>query len=497
MIRVTIADADPASRSVLADALGAEGHEIVVVRDGESIASAVAGGSPGVLLVDVATLVSKGPAAFGLAGAKAAGTAVIAIADAGDTEGLAAALAAGATDCILRPPDPVIARARVSAAAWAAEARQQAAGADRFVDRLCHEFRTPLAVVREYASILEEGTVDPVTGRQREFLRVIADAAADMARLAADVQDGVRLKSGQLRLDLRPCRVSDVLDPVVPIVETRAAGRGVCFSPQIECPSREVFADEPTIRRVVANLAIAAVKLSPSGGQAVLWARADGASGVEIGVTSGPVAAGAGKEIARRLGWILEGDQAGGDGMGLGLGIVSALVRLHLGRVRAGSDGQGRSTISFVLPGCEPETLLEWYFDRLCEDRPGGRQVFAFRVGWCGELSRQDVWSFLASRCDPWDLVMPVPGEGGLLVVGPSGSVGGWIDRLRRGWDRAVAAGGPVGGIQVDPVGSWSLPRRRKEAQSLLAGVLGRKPAPRRAALPRRQVPSRAARGVG
>jgi len=492
MTRVTIADADPASRAVLADALGVESYEVTLAPDGQDLLRSVAVKSPDVLLVDAATLLSARAEGFAVAGE--GGPTVIAIADPGAAEDLSAA---GATDGILRPLDPVIVRARVRAALAAAEARGQAQAAGRLMDRLCHEFRTPLAVIREYASILEEGAVDPVTGRQREFLRVISDAAADMARLAADAQDGVRLRSGELRLDLRACKVSDILDPVAPIVETRAASRGVRFCPRIECPSREVFADEQTMRRVVANLAIAAVKLSPPGGRVELWARPDGSNGVEISVTSSGVTAGAGQEIARRIGRVLEANP-GGDGMDLGLGIASALVRLNLGVVRVGPDRGGGCTVSFALPGCDPAAILQRYFERLCGGRAVPGRVYAFRVGWSGPLRRHDVWAFLASTCDPGDLVLPVAGERGLLVIGPSGSVGGWIDRLRGCWGRALTAAGRAGDIEVDPVGSWSLPRRRGEAQALLAELLGSKGPGRRGVLrSRRPVPSRAARGVG
>ena len=49
--------------------------------------------------------------------------------------------------------------------------------------RLAHDLRSPLTVILEFTSILQDGLGGPVTLRQKEFLEHIESAASDLSRL--------------------------------------------------------------------------------------------------------------------------------------------------------------------------------------------------------------------------------------------------------------------------------------------------------------------------
>jgi hypothetical protein len=353
--------------------------------------------------------------------------------------------------------------------------------ADGFVRRLCHEFRTPLTVIREYAAIAAAGDAGAVSPRQREFLQIISDAAGDMARLVEDLLDGSRLRAGRLRVGRRPCRVSDIIPPLRPMMAIKAAGRDVRFRRQIDCPSRQVFVDEESLRRVITNLAVGAVDFCPAGGEVVLWARPDG-GGVEVGVTDGDITPAETEGIIRQFRRIEAGPAAEVDGLAPGLSIAGELIRLNLGTIRVSGGSGGGGTFSFALPGCDPAVLLDRYFDCLSGRPEAADRIYAFRVEWPGSRRRRDdVWSFLASTCDPTDLILPVEAEDALLVIGPSGSITGWIDRLWSCWADVAGDDAPAGDIAIEPVGCWSLRRQRPRARSFLAGRVCREAACHRA----------------
>lgn len=72
--------------------------------------------------------------------------------------------------------------------------------AHRFVDDVAHEFRTPLAVIKEFASILSDGIGGEVTTDQRSYLDFISTSARSGGpgrRLSGQQQASVALAAGR------------------------------------------------------------------------------------------------------------------------------------------------------------------------------------------------------------------------------------------------------------------------------------------------------------
>lgn len=55
--------------------------------------------------------------------------------------------------------------------------------AHRFVEDVAHDFRTPLTVIQEFASIMADGIGGDVNEKHREFLDLISCATRDLAEL--------------------------------------------------------------------------------------------------------------------------------------------------------------------------------------------------------------------------------------------------------------------------------------------------------------------------
>ena len=61
--------------------------------------------------------------------------------------------------------------------------------AQEFVDNVSHEFRTPLTVIKEYASLVKDGVVGAGSAEQKQMLTVVEDRADDMNTMVDDMLD--------------------------------------------------------------------------------------------------------------------------------------------------------------------------------------------------------------------------------------------------------------------------------------------------------------------
>ncbi|MEM6733360.1 MAG: histidine kinase dimerization/phospho-acceptor domain-containing protein, partial [Myxococcota bacterium] len=78
------------------------------------------------------------------------------------------------------------------------------ATAHRFVEDVAHEFRTPLAVIQEFAAIMRDGIGGDTSSQQDDYLGFIANASRDLSQLVDDFLDGGKLRAGTLRVARKP-----------------------------------------------------------------------------------------------------------------------------------------------------------------------------------------------------------------------------------------------------------------------------------------------------
>ena len=251
--------------------------------------------------------------------------------------------------------------------------QKQFQGAHQFVDNVSHEFRTPLAVIKEYVEIMRDGTLGPLNDEQVEFAEVVLQRAEDLNIMVNDMLDISKLNAGLLGISRRRCPFEAIVGSCRPVLTSRAKAAGIDLQFDIPSGLPELFADREKISRIIINLAVNAFKFTGEGGQVRVWARNDDtAAQVIVGVKdNGPGIA------PENLKAIFERFRQVGDvrqstkGFGLGLAITKELVDLSLGDISVESRlGEG-STFWFTIPTADPVPLLERFIDRLGISREG------------------------------------------------------------------------------------------------------------------------------
>ncbi len=496
MPKVLIVDDDENSRLALIDALEGEAFTIFEAAGGEAALRVIAEQAPDVILLDIMMP--------GMDGVQVCHTIkqaedtcdipVIMVTALGDEQHVLRGLKVGATDYVPKPFSGQVVRARVRAALRSKLAHDEVAQlvlqvsaknrklaqfadtAERFIDDVSHDFRSPLTVIQEFALIIADGLDGPVTRKQTEHLRIITSAVEDLSRMVDDLLDSSKLRAGSLRVDRRPQSVEEIFSSVRPIISSKARREGVRLQDSIEPDLAEVFADKGRVGRAIVNLAVNAIKFSPKGGEVTLWAKLHEGRDVQIGVTDhGRGMSPEELEVIFNR-FTQTGDQTeSAKGLGLGLCIVKELVELNLGELQVASEpGQGR-TFSFTLPTNEPAVILKRYFGQLA--KATGRQDRLAALPASAEdprLSCKDLHAFLTGTCYPMDLVLDSDDGSSLLAIGLTAEPKLWMRRLCSTWADMVPDNSNERKceISVEHVGSWSYRQERDSVASFLIGLL-------------------------
>lgn len=221
---------------------------------------------------------------------------------------------------------------------------------DIFLATLSHEMRTPLNAIVGWINILKRSGYTEKD--LQEGLDVIERNTKAQVQLIEDVLDVSRIVSGKLRLEIRPCELSEVIAAGIDAVRPAAEARGIALNVQLDPAVTQTRCDAVRIQQVVWNLVSNAVKFTPKGGQVSITLTREH-SGVQMQVSD------SGQGISSDLlPYVFDRFRQADSstrrkfgGLGLGLSIVKHIIEMHGGTIAAASPGEGLgSTFTVRLP---------------------------------------------------------------------------------------------------------------------------------------------------
>jgi signal transduction histidine kinase len=222
---------------------------------------------------------------------------------------------------------------------------------DAFVSTVSHELRTPLTSIVGYLELLNEGGLGPVPDDLSQGLSVIERNVGRLRELVEDLLTLSAYDAEQVRLQLRPLDLAEVLADSVEDLGETAAERGLELVVTVEEDLPPVLADPTHLQRVLQNLISNAIKFSHDGDQVVLSL---GHQDSEVVLTISDTGIGIPAEEQDQLfSRFFRSSLAVEDeiqGTGLGLALVRTVVEWHEGSVHVDSvEGQG-TTVTVRLP---------------------------------------------------------------------------------------------------------------------------------------------------
>lgn len=209
-----------------------------------------------------------------------------------------------------------------------------------------HQVKTPLGIIRGYATLLREGFYGQVTDQQREILSKIEFATEDVLTLVDNLIDLRKVEEGRIQYQMDHCDFAQLARQAAQEMGHMAMAKGLNLS--FTGPENRVmvYGDEQKLRHVVQNLVDNAIKYTEKGsiavkvqerGNAILLSVADSGLGIPPKVI--PLLF---EEFVRdeRLKKIR--------GSGMGLHIAKIFIEAHHGKIWAESAGEGKGSTFYV-----------------------------------------------------------------------------------------------------------------------------------------------------
>jgi len=218
-----------------------------------------------------------------------------------------------------------------------------------FISVISHELKTPVALIKGYASTLRREDAQWDQDTVLESLAIIEEESDHLDRLINNLLEASRIQSGTLKLEMSDVSIPRLAAKAVDRFRVQTAKHELTLDFPPDFPP--LLADEERLQEVFSNLISNAIKYSPQGGTIRVGGRVHG-DHAELFVSD----EGRGIPLAnqsRLFEPFYRVDSSLGrrtQGVGLGLFLCKAVVEGHGGRIWVDSAPGKGATFRFTLP---------------------------------------------------------------------------------------------------------------------------------------------------
>ena len=222
-----------------------------------------------------------------------------------------------------------------------------------FLSTVSHELRTPLTAVLAHLDIVQKQDVDEAT--RQNSLNIIHQELNRLARLVQDMLQLGRLEMSEA-VEKQPLDLFVVAESAVAEVILMAEAKNIAISLEATAPLPRVSGDADKLKQAFLNVLDNSIKYGHAGDQIKIRLKPE-TDGVQVVIQD------TGPGIPQKhLPYVTERlyrAHKDSEGSGVGLAIVTEILRLHGARLDIESpyDEETGVRVSFLLPTNEPEPV--------------------------------------------------------------------------------------------------------------------------------------------
>ena len=220
-----------------------------------------------------------------------------------------------------------------------------------FVSNVSHEMKTPIAIIKNYAQLLQTGQASEE--QRKEYAKEIEDAAARLSSLISNILKLNKLENQRITPEIEVYDVCRQLCESIFLFEDAIEEKEINLEADIEDEAM-IKADASLVELVWNNLLSNAVKFTGRGGSIIIRQTSDES---HIRVSVSDTGCGIKKESIRHIfDKFYQGDTSHSmEGNGLGLALVKRVLELMDGEIQITSEEGRGSTFLVILPMAEAE----------------------------------------------------------------------------------------------------------------------------------------------
>ena len=215
-----------------------------------------------------------------------------------------------------------------------------------FVAQFSHEFKTPIASIEGYASLLQDESLS--ADDRRQYVQMILDGSAQLSSLSASILKLSKLENQDIITEKTRYRLDEQLRQALLYFEEDWTKKHLEL--KLDLPQAMFYQDQKLMMQIWLNLLSNAIKFTPQDGRIeVTLTKME----KEISVSVKDSGIGMTEQVQRHIfDKFYQGDASGAEvGNGLGLTMVARIVKMADGRIQVSSmPGKGSEfTVFFPI----------------------------------------------------------------------------------------------------------------------------------------------------
>jgi two-component system cell cycle sensor histidine kinase PleC len=223
-----------------------------------------------------------------------------------------------------------------------------------FLAHMSHEFRTPLNAILGFADMMRSGIFGPL-GHEKyeEYATDIHVSGQQLLDMVTDILDVSQIQSGDVPIERQRIDLQKEIADCLSMLRPRIFASGIALAELVDgLPS--VYADPVAVRQILLHILSNAMKFTPTGGR--ISVKADVAEDT-VTIIIDDTGIGISPTIMEKIDQpfaslerdaLISGDE--GSGLGVGLSVSRALVRLNGGALTIESEEGFGTTVRITLP---------------------------------------------------------------------------------------------------------------------------------------------------
>ena len=231
--------------------------------------------------------------------------------------------------------------------------QQQLEMKDRFLSRVSHEFRTPLAAIHQFVTIMLDGLTGDLTPEQHDYLEISLNNVKQLRSMVDDLLEVTRAQTDRLKIYPQSAPLTRLISETMEAIQI-ADSKEITLLKELPSDLPPAYADPNRVRQILVNLINNAIQFTPEKGTVTVRAEiySEDTDFLCVSVTdTGCGISAEEQELVFEYLYQVENDtDTIRRGLGLGLNICQELVLRQNGEIWVKSEIGKGSTFFFTLP---------------------------------------------------------------------------------------------------------------------------------------------------